>query len=99
VIECNTIIGYGSRFQNTNAVHGSPLNHDQITEVRDFLEYKIPAFTVHPSVYDDMKALHKRGVKAEQKFNIGLQKLENKNLKLYNEFIDISANKFNFDVN
>jgi transketolase len=99
VIECSSIIGYGSRFQNTNAVHGSPLNQDQIAEVRDFLNYKIPSFTVHPSVYDDMKALHKRGVKAEQNFNIGLQKLENKNLKLYNEFIDISANKLNFDVN
>jgi transketolase len=99
IIECNTIIGYGSRFQNTNAVHGAPLNQDQINEVREFLKYKIPPFVVHPSVHEDMKALYKRGVKAQQKFNIGLQKLENKNLKLYNEYIQIAANKFNFDLN
>jgi transketolase len=63
------------------------------------LNYKIPSFVVHPSVYDDMKILYKRGVKVQQHFNIGLQKLENKNLKLYNEYIQISANKFNFDLN
>jgi hypothetical protein len=54
---------------------------------------------VHPSVYEDMKILVKRGVKAQQHFNISLQKLENKNLKLYNEYIQISSNKFNFDLN
>jgi transketolase len=99
VIEINTIIGFGSRFQNTNKIHGSPLNDEQIKELRENLNYKIPPFVIHPSVTDDMKIVSKRGITAQKNFNLGLQKLELKDLNLYNEYIRIAENKFNFDLN
>jgi transketolase len=64
--------------------------------LRDRLDYKIPPFTIHPSVYEDMKIMKKRGVEAQRQFNLSLQKIENKNINLYNQYIDLSQNKFKF---
>jgi transketolase len=97
VIECSTIIGYGSRLQNTNAVHGSPLNPEQIQELRDNLDYKIPPFTIHPSVEEDMSIVKKRGADSQRQFNLALQRLESKDINLYNQYIKLSQNEFKFD--
>lgn len=96
VIECSSIIGYGSRFANSNSVHGSPLNEEQIKELRETLNYKIPSFTIHENVFNDMNAILRRGELCQQRFNNRLMQLESKNIDLYSECIALIENKFNF---
>lgn len=96
MIECSTIIGYGSQLQNTNAVHGTPLNEQQIQDLRHELEYKVDPFVIHPSVIEDMHIFRKRGIEAQRQFNLALQRLENKDINLYNQYIKLSQNQFNF---
>jgi transketolase len=98
VIEISTIIGFGSRFQNSNKIHGSPLNEEQIKELRETLNYKVAPFTIHPSVFDDMEVAYRRGIDKQKLFNQALQRLESKNLNLYQEYIKLSSNKFNFNL-
>ncbi|GHU48032.1 hypothetical protein FACS1894218_3840 [Bacilli bacterium] len=94
VIEISTIIGYGSRFQNSNKIHGTPLNDEQIKELRENLNYKVPPFTIHPSVSEDMEIACKRGVNKQKLFNQALQRLESKNISLYQEYIKLSGNTY-----
>jgi transketolase len=96
VIECSSIIGYGSRLQNTNAVHGSPLNEEQIQELRENLNYKVEPFVIHPSVQEDMSVFRKRGIEAQRQFNLVLQRLESKDINLYNQYMKLSQNQFYF---
>jgi transketolase len=97
IIEVNTIIGYGSRFQGTNSVHGSPLSADQIQELRTNLRYKVPPFMIHENVKEQMALVYKRGNVHQRKFNLALQQLESKDLNLYNEYIKLSNNQFAFN--
>jgi transketolase len=99
VIECCSVIGYGSRFKNTSTIHGMPLNPTQIVELRSNLNYKIPPFVIHPSVNDDMYFATRRGLESQRLFNLSLQKLELKDLALYNQYITLSENKLKFDLN
>jgi transketolase len=96
VIECSSIIGYGSRFANSNAVHGSPLNEEQIKELRATLNYNIPPFVIHENVFNDMRSISRRGELCQQRFNQRLMQLESKNIDLYTECIALIENKFNF---
>jgi transketolase len=83
--------------QNTNACHGVPLSEEQLQELRENLDYKIPPFEIHPSVLEDMKFFKKRGIEKQRRFNLALQRLENKDIALYNEYIKISKNNFQFN--
>jgi transketolase len=96
VIECLSTIGYGSRFANSNAVHGAPLNEEQIKELRENLNYKIPPFVIHENVFNDMHPVLRRGELHQQRFNQRLIRLETKNIELYAECISLINNKFNF---
>ncbi|GHU30966.1 hypothetical protein FACS1894166_01550 [Bacilli bacterium] len=98
VIEISTVIGYGSRFQNSSKIHGSPLNDEQIKELREALNYKVAPFTIHPSVFEDMEIAYKRGINKQKLFNQALQRLESKNISLYKEYIKLSTNTFNFNL-
>ena len=50
LIEVKTIIGYGTKNQGTNKVHGAPLPHDEVVEMREKLGTE--AFTIPQEVYD-----------------------------------------------
>jgi transketolase len=67
-------------------------------ELRNNLNYKIPPFTVHPSVHEDMYIATRRGLEAQRLFNLSLQKLEVKDLNLYNQYIALSSNQFRFEL-
>jgi transketolase len=80
-------------------VHGTPLTEDQIQELRNNLNYKVEPFVIHQSVQQDMNIFRKRGIEAHRQFNMNLQKLEGKDINLYNQFIKLSKNQFDFDLN
>jgi transketolase len=77
-------------------VHGAPLNEQQIQDLRATLNYKVEPFVIHPSVHEDMHVFRKRGIEAQRQFNLALQRLESKDINLYNQYIKLSQNQFNF---
>lgn len=99
IIECCSNIGFGSALQDTNACHGVPLNPQQLIDLKQKLEYNVQSFVVHPTVISDMDELKFRGIKHQQEFNLGLQKIEARDLPLYNYILSLEENKFNFDLN
>jgi transketolase len=51
-IEVKTQIGFGSDVAGTSSAHGKPLSKDQITALRNNLNYTLPPFEVDQDVYD-----------------------------------------------
>jgi transketolase len=46
VIEVKTILGYKSKYANTNAIHGKVLKNDEIAELRKKLNVTLQPFQV-----------------------------------------------------
>ena len=68
LIEVKTIIGFGTKNQGTSKVHGAPLPHDEVIEMRQNLGTE--AFTIPQEVYDYYKdTFISRGNKAYKKWN------------------------------
>ena len=55
IIEIKTIIGKGSKNQNTNIVHGKPLDRDDITKLKKKLGIRDVEYTVLSDAYNYMK--------------------------------------------
>ena len=53
LIEVKTIIGYGTKNQGTSKVHGAPLPHDEVVEMREKLGTE--PFSIPESVYEYYK--------------------------------------------
>ena len=53
LIEVKTIIGYGTKNQGTSKVHGAPLPHDEVVEMREKLGTE--SFSIPESVYEYYK--------------------------------------------
>lgn len=67
LIEVKTIIGYGTKNQGTNKVHGAPLAHEETLELREKLGGE--AFVIPTSVYDYYKKMvYDRGNRAYNKW-------------------------------
>ena len=67
LIEVKTIIGHGTKNQGTSKVHGAPLPHDEVVEMRQNLGTE--SFTVPQEVYDYYKnTFAARGTKAYKKW-------------------------------
>ena len=68
LIEVKTIIGFGTKNQGTSKVHGAPLPHNEVIEMRQNLGTE--AFTIPQEVYDYYKdTFISRGNKAYKKWN------------------------------
>lgn len=67
LIEVKTIIGHGTKNQGTSKVHGAPLPHDEVVEMREKLGTE--SFTIPAEVYDYYKnTFTARGNKAYKKW-------------------------------
>ncbi len=67
LIEVKTIIGFGTKNQGTSKVHGAPLPHDEVIEMRANLGTE--TFTIPQEVYDYYNdTFIKRGNKAYKKW-------------------------------
>ena len=67
LIIVRTVIGYGSINQGTSKVHGAPLPHDEVVEMRQNLGTE--SFTIPQEVYDYYKnTFGARGTKAYKKW-------------------------------
>lgn len=55
IIEIKTTIGKGSKYQNTNIVHGKPLDRDDIKKIKKKLGIRDVEYTVLSDAYNYMK--------------------------------------------
>lgn len=69
LIIVHTIIGYGSKLQGTNKVHGAPLGEEDGLAAKKSYGYDYPNFFVPEEVYDLFKqSVIEKGEKAYQKY-------------------------------
>ena len=67
LIEVKTIIGYGTKMQGTNKVHGAPIPHDEVLELRKKLGGS--EFTIPKEVYEYYKkTIYNRGNRVYKKW-------------------------------
>ncbi|CAG8442647.1 6532_t:CDS:10 [Ambispora leptoticha] len=70
LIKIRTTIGIGSKFQGTEKVHGSPLSHDDIVEVKKLYGFDPDKyFYVPEEVYEKYKEFNQKGAHAERQWN------------------------------
>ena len=70
LIKVNTIIGYGSKNQGTNAVHGAPLGEEDGKFAKVSYGYDYDDFTVPDEVYKEFKKkVYNRGKREYKKWN------------------------------
>lgn len=93
LIVVKTIIGYGSKNQGTNKVHGSPLGEEDGLNAKLSYGYTYPPFEIPQEVYDHLKdTFLKRGELAYQKYQNVISKLQENDPYLYTKIMELSTN-------
>ncbi|MDE6398394.1 MAG: transketolase [Clostridiales bacterium] len=65
VIVCNSVIGYGTPLAGTAAIHGSPLNAEQLAQTKSFYAWKEKPFDVPQEIMADCARIADTKGKAE----------------------------------
>ncbi|MEM8845256.1 MAG: transketolase, partial [Pseudomonadota bacterium] len=69
LIDCKSVIGWGSpNKQGTSGAHGAPLGHDEITLVREEIEWPHEPFHVPDSIYEGWNA-EQKGQQSQASWN------------------------------
>ena len=88
LIIVHTIIGYGSKYQGTCKVHGSPLDEEDGNYAKEVYGFKGDKFEVPAEVYEDFAENKiKRGNEAYQKWCEELEKTRIEEPEKYQKFI------------
>ena len=93
MIEVKTRIGYGCDLENTNLVHGSPLNKEQIEKLKKNLNYDYDDFLIPAVVKKMTNKITKKVERKINRFNTNLTNLERLDLDLYNLALKIVNNQ------
>lgn len=87
VIILHTKIGYGTALEGSHLSHGAPLGEEKGLLAKKFYHYDYPAFTVPPSVYEEMKtSFGKRGNDAYEAYMKDLESYKEKYPEAYRDF-------------
>jgi transketolase len=98
LIIVNTVIGYGSKNQGTNAVHGNPLGKEDGKNTKLSYGFDHDEFYVSDKVYDDFnKNVISRGQKAYKKWENLLEEYKNQYSDCYDEFIKAVNGEYTFN--
>ena len=99
LIEVKTILGLGSKLENTNLVHGKPLEEDDITLLKEKLEIRDIPFTVVSECYNKMtEEVLERNYKIIDKYN-SLYEFKNKKISNFKvEFENLKNNNFKMNI-
>lgn len=101
LIIVDTVIGYGSKFQGTNQVHGSPLGEEdgQYAKNHYGFNYK-EKFFVPEEVYDDFKKnVFNRGKRLYNKWNKMIDSYKTEYPDLYQELFSNINDEYTLDIN
>lgn len=99
LIIIDTIIGYGSKFQGTNQVHGAPLGIEdgKYAKMSYGFDYE-KDFYVPDEVYDDFqKSVYQRGKRAFNKWKKLMKEYQLNYQDLYQELSHCIAGQYNFN--
>ena len=100
LIIVNTIIGYGSKNQGTNIVHGSPLGKEDGKNAKESYDFDHEDFYVPEEVYTHFKdTIASRGKKANTSWNRLLKKYGQAYPKEANEFMNVIKGFDSIDYN
>ncbi len=85
LIICNTIIGLGSKWQGQAKVHGSPLDAEDIKQIKHQLEWTAAPFTIPKELYAGIE--NQRGEVLENQWLEKCYNLSKENPDFYQAFI------------
>lgn len=98
LIIVNTTIGFGSKNQGTNKVHGAPLGQEDGINAKKAYGYDYPEFTVPKEVYDFFKkTIGKRGRLAYNRYQRLLKQYHEDYPELADQFEKALAGDFEID--
>lgn len=96
LIEVKTTIGKYSKLEGTAAVHGGPLEKDDITSIKEKMQIRDIPFTISQITMDDFQMLIKNRCKnISSKFEKQVDALEEEDKKV---LIDFMTGKKSFDI-
>jgi len=98
IIIMKTTIGYGSKNQGTNKVHGAPLGEEDGKNAKLSYGFDHENFFVPEEVYEDFKKnVFNRGKRAYNKWNKVLKAYKEAYPEAYEEYMNAMAGKFTLD--
>jgi len=65
IVICNSVIGYGTPLAGTAAIHGSPLNAEQLAKTKDFYNWTEQPFEVPQAVKHNCESIAEEKCKSE----------------------------------
>jgi len=99
-IEVKTVIGEGASGEGTSSVHGSPIGVEETERMKKADGYHLGMFNVYDEAYDEFKkTFAARGEKQFKEWTRTLNRLKEKDVETYKEFMNIVNGKVsvNFD--
>ncbi len=100
IIEVKTIIGYGAYNAGTNAIHGKPLNEEQVINLKENLGYRYNSFEIPKEVYELYdNTFKKNGTTKYNKYLVDIKKYEDKYKEDYLDLIKTINQDVFFDIN
>lgn len=99
IIEVKTILGLGSKLQNTNLVHGKPLDEEDLKQLKKNLHIRDVSYTISQECYEYMnKLINERNKPLLDSYEKTLNKvLQSDGNTLKQEFIKLLNNDLSFD--
>lgn len=98
IIEVKTIIGEGSSVAGTNKAHGFKPTIEELTSMKQKAGLPAEDFYIPAEVKKQFASVQERGKKHYEQYLKNLNILKSKDAKLYQEYLNVSKNKFNFDL-
>ena len=99
LIEVKTILGRGSKLENTNTVHGKPLEKDDISQLKEKFGLRDVPFSISQDTIEQFRDKINNRVKGiEEEFNTKVNNLKEKDKEILNKIInkDYKLNIDNF---
>ncbi len=86
LIVCKTKIGFGSPWEGTAKVHGTPLGTENIEKLKENLDWKEQPFTVPAKVKAHVERIIKKGMAENEKWNALFTEYKNNYPELAKEY-------------
>lgn len=98
LIIMDTIIGYGSKNQGTNKVHGAPLGEEDGKNAKRFYGFDFEDFYVPEEVYTDFKKnVYSRGKRCFNKWSKMMREYKKEFPELYKELSQSAQGKYTYE--
>ena len=97
-IEIKTIIGEGASSAGTSESHGKPIGAKETESMKKAANYNKGMFEVYEEAYEEFRnTFAKRGKEAYKIWIKTLEKVKEKNIELYKQFMDVVEGKLSID--